>query len=306
MGGSGGFLGPSNAESIRARLRESERRDLNDTYEADVAEYLGEQLATYNSRDVDGTKEILDRIRAELSDEVEASIDLVFGGSVAKHTYVDGLSDVDALVLLKAELGQEESPQALRTAFADKLRSVFGRDYVKMGRLAVTLTIDDKIIQLLPAFRHKGGFRISSSDGHSWATISPKRFTERLTGRNTEMGGKLVPTIKLAKAIIAALPEKRQLTGFHTEMLAVRVFKDYDGPKTHRAMLRHFFESVPDHVKTPMRDPTRQSQFADEYLGPRGSVERRVVADALGRIARKIKNADGAADVNRWRNLLTD
>jgi hypothetical protein len=120
------------------------------------------------------------------------------------------------------------------------------------------------------------------------------------------MGGKLVPTIKLAKAIIAGLPEKRRLTGFHTEMLAVKVFQGYDGPKTHRAMLRHFFENAPEHVKSPMRDPTGQSRHADEYLGSRGSVERRVVADALGRIARKMKNADGAADVSRWRDLLPD
>lgn len=306
MSGSGGFLGPSDPKSLRDRLRDSERRDLSDSYETDVAEYLGEKLAAYNSRDVDGTKRLLDRIRDELSDEIEDSLDLVFGGSVAKHTYVDGLSDIDALVLLKTKQGQTESPQALRSTFAEKLMSVFGRDCVDVGRLAVTLTVGDETVQLLPAFRHGEGFRISSGDGQSWASIRPKSFTDRLTARNQEMGGKLVPTVKLAKAIIADLPEKRRLTGFHTEVLAVKVFEGYDGPRTHRAMLRHFFESVPDHVKTPMRDPTGQSQFVDDYLGSRGSVERRVVADALGRIARKMKNADGAADVSRWRDLLSD
>jgi len=306
MGGSGGFLGPSDAESLRERLRESERHDLDQNFESDVAELLGHHLAAFNSRDVDGTKQILDRIRDELSEEVEASVDLVFGGSVAKHTYVDGLSDVDALVLLKKEPGQTESPASLRTNFAEKLRSVFGRKNVEVGRLAVTLEIDGKIIQLLPAFRHGDGFRISSVDGQSWATINPKKFAERLTARNQEMAGKLVPTIKLAKAIIRALPEKRQVTGYHTEMLATRIFRDYQGPKTHKAMLRYFFENAPNHVRERMRDPTGQSQFVDDYLGPDGSVGRRVVADALGRIARKMNNADGAAAVSRWQDLLSN
>jgi tRNA nucleotidyltransferase (CCA-adding enzyme) len=178
MGGSGGFLGPSDAESLRERLRDSERRDVSDSYESDVADYLGEQLATYNARDVDGTKEILDRIRAELSDEVETAVDLVFGGSVAKHTFVDGLSDIDALVLVKAGADQADSPEALRSAFADKLRSVFGRDTVDVGRLAVTLEVGDKTVQLLPAFRHGDGYRISSIDGRSWSSISPRQFTD--------------------------------------------------------------------------------------------------------------------------------
>jgi hypothetical protein len=118
------------------------------------------------------------------------------------------------------------------------------------------------------------------------------------------MDGKLVPCIKLAKAIIATLPEQRQLTGYHTESLAIQVFKDYKGPKTSKAMLRHFFENAPGHVKEPIRDSSGQSVYVDEYLGEANSLGRRIAADALGRIARKIRNADGARSVERWRELF--
>jgi len=118
------------------------------------------------------------------------------------------------------------------------------------------------------------------------------------------MNGKLVPCIKLAKAIIATLPEQRQLTGYHTESLAIQIFKGYDKPTTPKDMIRYFFEHAPDHVKEPIRDASGQSVYVDEYLGEKNSLERRIVADALGRIARKILNANGSKSVERWKELF--
>jgi hypothetical protein len=118
------------------------------------------------------------------------------------------------------------------------------------------------------------------------------------------MDGKLVPTIKLAKGIIAGLPDQRRLTGYHIEVLAVAIFKGYAGPRTPKAMLRHFFENLPDAVRQPRRDATGQSVYLDDYLGERDSLQRRIVADAMDRIARRIRNADGAHSVPMWRELL--
>jgi len=118
------------------------------------------------------------------------------------------------------------------------------------------------------------------------------------------MDGKLVPTIKLAKAIIAKLPEQRQLTGYHTEVLAVSIFDGYAGPKTTKAMLGYFFDKLPTAVRTPRRDVTGQSSYLDDYLGASDSAERRVTADAIDRVARTIRNADGAQSVGMWRELL--
>jgi hypothetical protein len=69
-------------------------------------------------------------------------------------------------------------------------------------------------------------------------------------------------------------------------------------------MLGRFFEAAPRLVQTPVVDSTGQSMYIDEYLGEAGSIRRQVVADALDRVARKIRNADGAQSVSRWQELL--
>ena len=118
------------------------------------------------------------------------------------------------------------------------------------------------------------------------------------------MDGKLVPCIKLAKAIIASLPEKRRLIGYHTESLAIKTFKEYSGEKNTKAMLHHFFEQASAQVRQPLADSTGQSVRVDEYLGSPNSLQRRIVADSMNRIARRMKNADGARSVARWRELF--
>ena len=306
MGGSGGGFFPrrTDPEKLKERLRKAEEQTGNDRFEAEVAELLGRELARYNDRDAEGIQAILDKVKAELRNEVEGTVDLLFGGSVAKHTYVDGLSDVDALVLLSGTDVEGKTPDEIRSAFAERLSTRFGRDNVSEGQLAVTITQEEKVVQLLPAVREGTGFKIAGAGGSRWSRIDPQRFADALTRENRRLSGKLVSTIKLAKSVMSSLPEPRQLKGYHTEAIALRAFRSYEGPMTTKCMLPHFFEEAAGMAGQPIRDSTRQSRFVDEYLGPKGSVSRRIVADALGRIARKIKNADGAHSVESWKELL--
>ena len=170
--------------------------------------------------------------------------------------------------------------------------------------LAVTVSLQDKTIQLLPALRHGESFKIASSNGRNWSEVNPQGFANALTKANQRLNGKLVPCIKLIKAIVATLPEKRQITGYHTESMAINVFRGYDDSKTTKSMLKHFFEHASDYVTKPIRDSSGQSVHVDEYLGVENSLERRIVADALGRIYRKILNADGAKSLGLWKELF--
>jgi hypothetical protein len=306
MGGSGGggFLGNTNPAALAQQLREAEGRTRNELFEAEASDLVAEKLADFNDRDVEGTRRILDNVRAELADELEAEVDLLFGGSVAKRTYVDGLSDVDALVLLTPGAATSDTPDELRSIFAERLRARFGRDTVREGHMAVTLILDGKEVQLLPAKRAGERFLISNAAGTGWATINPRAFAESLVRANSAMSGKLVPVIKLAKAVISGLPEQRRLSGYHIECMAVEAFKGYQGTQTPKAMLQHFFNSAPARVQTPIQDSTGQCSYVDEYLGEAGSLKRKIVADALDRVARRIRNADGAKSVDQWRQLL--
>ena len=307
MGGSGGggfFTGSVGPDELSRRTREAQDAAEDSRFETQVSEILATELAQYNDRDSQGIRDVLQAVKDELKDEIEGSVDLLFGGSIAKHTYVDGLSDVDALVLLSRADVAGKSPEQMKKVLAKCLRARFGGEAVYVGELAVSLNIKDKWIQLLPAIREGKGFKIAASDGRTWASIKPRDFARALTKANDKLNGKLVPTIKLAKAIIATLPERRRLTGYHSESMAINVFRDYTGPQTPKAMLRYFFEQAPSHVREPIRDTSGQSVHVDEYLGPANSLQRQIVADALARIARRIKNADGARSSQMWRDVL--
>ncbi len=306
MGGSGGgyFSGRLAPDDLAKRIREAEDEAHDDTFETDVGEYLGSLLADFNDRDVERTREVFDQIKIGLENEIDGTVDTLFGGSISKHTYVDGISDVDALVLLNNSELANKNPNEVKSFLADCLRDTYDKDAVDIGVLAVTVSLQDKTIQLLPALRHGESFKIASSNGRNWSEVNPQGFANALTKANQRLNGKLVPCIKLIKAIVATLPEKRQITGYHTESMAINVFRGYDGQKTTKAMLKHFFEHASDHVTKPIRDSSGQSVHVDKYMGAKNSLKRQIVADALGRIYRKIRNADGARALDRWKELF--
>ena len=308
MGGSGGgyFKGSGDPGHLAQSLRDTEAQAGDEGYETAVNQLLGEFLKDFNSRDAQGTREVLDHLKAELGDEIDETVDLVYGGSVSRHTYLDGLSDTDVLVVLDPDDIGYKSPNQLKHRFAQRLGDIFGGDNVKVGDLAVTVTVSGKEIQLLPAMREGEGYRIAMPDGQSWSKINPRAFAEKLTQTNRAQDGKLVPTIKVAKAIIATLPKQQQLTGYHLESLAIDAFKNYAGKRTYKAMVTHLFESAAKLVKEPIVDRTGQSVYVDEHLGQSNSTERRLVSQALQRVHRKIQNADASKSVETWSGLVED
>lgn len=306
MGGSGGgyFSDRITAAELARRTRQAESETHDDTFETDVSAHIASLLAHYNARDTEETQEVLDKFMSDLGKEIDGTIDKLFGGSISKHTYVEGISDVDALVLLNNSELADMNPVEVKSFLANLLRDRYSQDTVDIGALAVTITLHDREIQLLPALRHGEGIKIASGDGNSWSKVNPHRFANALTKANQRLDGKLVPCIKLIKAIVATLPEKRRITGYHTESIAINVFKEYDGPKSTTSMLRHFFEHAPEHIAQPISDRSGQSIHVDEYLGEANSLQRRIVADALSRISRKIRNADGARSLELWKELF--
>ena len=117
---------------------------------------------------------------------------------------------------------------------------------------------------------------------------------------------KLVPTIKLAKAVLGTLPEKQRLSGYHVESLAIAAFRNYDGPKTVAAMLPTFFEKARDLVRSPIRDSTGQSVHVDAYLGSADSPSRLAASHVLSRIAKRMHNASANMSHDQWSALFED
>lgn len=302
MGGSGGGFFPTS--DVTQQLRETETQTKNQQFESEVSGIINSLLADYNNRDKPTIQGHLDTIKNALEREIEGTVNILYAGSVAKHTYVDGLSDIDALVLIdKSEL-RDKSPAEVKEYFFERLQARLPRTQIGQGNLAVTVKFRDAEIQLLPAIRHKSGFQIADFTGNNWSAIKPREFTSLLTEINQNSGGKVVPTIKLAKSIISDLPENQRLSGYHTEAIAVEVFQKYQGPKRTKDMLQCFFQEASKSVLQPIRDTTGQSMHVDDYLGSGSSADRNKISKFLDRISRRMKNADGAQSIDQWRNIL--
>ena len=277
----------------------------NVAFQTELGGFLGGLLANYNDRDHALIEKRLAPVVEDLCGSYAGSADKQFGGSVAKHTYVDGFSDIDCLITMDAgDLEGDLPPSALKqiAAVAEKIAVEAS---VSTGRMAVTLAFADGMeIQLLPAVRAEDGrVHVPSSDGEGWSEIDPSTFREALTKRNAECGGKLVPTVKLAKAVLANLSEQL-LSGYHVESLAIEAFRGYAGLKTTAAMLPSFFERARTLVLQPIRDSTGQSVHVDSYLGEADSHARQEISFTLGRIARQMRTASAADSLERWQDFF--
>jgi predicted nucleotidyltransferase len=303
MGGSGsrGFFRGRKPDEVKQDLRkEEEQRTLDQAFEAKVAERLGDLLAAANQRDTKAVNAALDEIKGALASDLEGTLAPIFGGSIRKRTYVEGISDIDMLVILRDPKLRALSPQQVLEYFENEARDKLTGWEVSRGQLSVTFRKEGLELQVLPAVREDDKTHIPSAREDRWSEINPEAFFRKLTDTNNKFGGKVVPVIKLAKIINLQQPEPLQLSGYHLESLAIESFKSYSGLLNPKAMLEHFFESSRSLVLTPIRDKSGQSVHVDGYLGAAGSIGRKEVSAALDRIYRRMKNADVAGSEERW------
>jgi len=304
MGGGGGgrYTRPSSDYIDRkiALAQERERQQLD----GDVNELLQKLLAQFNARDRDIIRSRIESVGEILGDTAQMET-ILLGGSAAKHTDVNGISDVDALVILdRADLVGKE-PQFVLDSFHEALDVKLPRNEVqsvRKGTLAVTVTYRDGTeVQLLPALRSKSTVSIASSDGKSWSDTKPDVFRRELTNANQRLNQALVPAVKLVKSIVSDLPKQKQLTGYHIETLAVDAARGYRGANTPKALLLHVLGHSAQRVLEPIADVTGQSRSVDLYLGRANSLERRNVSQALLGMKRRL---EAATSVSQWRTVL--
>lgn len=289
-------------------LRRAVSEGQQASYQSELNLYLQDLLAELNSRDTDKVNTHLQTIKNALSQEISESIELLYGGSIRKHTYVDGLSDIDVLVIIDNSALANEPPRRVVEYFADLIRQRLPGTPVKTGALAVTLTFSDGYeIQVLPALTTKTGIRIAASDGAEWSNvIRPERFADKLTRVNQANNSGVVPVIKLYKVMNSQLPEDVRLKGYHIESLAIEAFEDYKGPRTRKDMLQHLAGYASEAVLEPVKDSTGQSIRVDDKLGDANSFERKKIAASIKRIVSRMKLADSEASIARWKELMGD
>jgi len=311
MGGGGGVFHSRTPDDYKKKIREIREKSKDEAFETAVNEKINEKLGEYNSRDTESHREHMSEIKQIIEADKDGTIDLRFAGSVSKHTYVDGLSDIDVLVLVNNSELAEKSPKDIKNYIKSKLQQKLRNiEDIRIGTLVVTVHFTDGTeIELLPALQKGDGYRIPTKKGNNWSNVTkPDKFASKLTEINSSCGQKVVPVIKIAKSINAQLPEDQQLSGYHIESLAIKIFKNYpdDAPKTPKAMLKYFFERAKDEVKTPIKDTSGQSLHVDDDLGPENSASRLRASYTLYRISNRMKNADESGRIEEWEKILGD
>lgn len=305
MGGSGGYgFGSSrSARNTRPGVEAAAQQTSQKAAEVEVAEVFNDALDDINQRDTEGLNRHKDTILTALKDDFPGAYDLHGGGSYTRHTYVNGLSDVDVLLDLgpysSSTVPNKDDPAQVIADMAERLKQRFPRTTITTGKMAVTMQFSDgHELQILPAFRYHSGYRIPDPRGDGWAVTRPRVFGELLRTRSAEVGGKLLPVIKLAKQICAN--QGVEIKSYHLENMAVRAFEGYTGPRTYQDMLQHFFNQAKAMAPTPMRDITGQDSHVDRYLSTRSA--RVELARQLSSIEQQI--ADAKAGSAAWRRLL--
>lgn len=305
MGGGGKIDFPKHI-STEELLRRASSAEQKASYENKLNIYFGTLLSDFNNRDVEQIRAHLETIAKALSKDIEGKIDLIYGGSVAKHTYVDGLSDIDILAIINETSLADASPSYTLKYFAERLQERLVNTEIKIGKLAVTVMFSDKHeIQVLPAISTKTGIRILNANGTHWSNIvRPGAFANKLTQVNQSNSRRVVPVVKIFKAVNEQLPKDARLSGYHIESLAINAFKNYRGKLSYKDMLLHLSEYAVTAALSPIKDSTGQSIHVDDYLGVAGSLERQRVSIALKRTVARMKLADSEASLETWRELM--
>ena len=267
-----------------------------------VDAYLREKLRDYNDRDAEAINRHIRGLRDALEQSGNDVLPTRFGGSVSRHTYVDGLSDVDVLLIVNDSSLSGRDPRVVIQRMAELIQHRMPRTQVSTGHLAVTVTYaDGHEIQVLPAIRTKAGIRIANPGRNEWSgVLHPERFSQKLTDVNQANGGRVIPAIKLTKALANHVirSDKDKINGYHVESLAIDAFKNYRGPTDRKSMVSHLLEFSSSAVIQPIRDSTGQSRFVDDYMGRPGSDARQKAATNFRQMKERLERARSESDLD--------
>ena len=256
--------------------------------------YCEQLLVQYKRRNTKAVTRHLKSVCDILRHEDDHVAQTRFGGSVQKCTYVTGLSDVDVLLIVNQSSLRNKPPSKAIAYVRDTIQQRLPKNAVTAGKLAVTVSYADKTeIQILPAIRTADGFRIAEFGSTKWSNVvHPDRFADRLIKVNNANGGRVVPTIKLAKAMADCFMKdsSSKLSGYHMESLAIVAFAGYEGELDPRSMLVHFLGHSIKAVRTPIKDPTGQTTYVDGYLGQANSPARKRASTHFGQIRGRVKS----------------
>ena len=265
--------------------------------------YCEELLVGYNRRNTQAITRHLNSLTGIIRQDGNHVVQTMFGGSVMRNTDVTGISDVDVLLIVNQSSLANQQPTAVIECVRNAIQRRLPHNLVSAGDLAVTVAYSDGTeIQILPAIRtNSGGVRIAAPGNTGWSNVvRPERFAEKLVEVNQVNHGRVVLTIKLAKALADCFITRpsNKVSGYHMESLAIDAFQGYGSPTDPKSMLVHLFTHSMTAVMRPITDSAGQSRYVDEYLGRARSRARQGASTRFGQMRGKVNSCRSRRDFN--------
>ena len=264
--------------------------------------YLRERLRDYNDRDTEAIQRHLRGLRDALRQTGNEVIETRFGGSVIRNTYVDGLSDVDVLLIVNDTSLSGRNPREVIEKMAELIQRRMPRTDVSAGDMAVTVKYaDGHEVQVLPAIRSRTGVRVADPPHNRWSNVvHPEKFAQKLTQTNQANNGRVIPAVKLTKALVErqVRSKRDEISGYHIESLAIDAFRNYNGPYDNKSMVNHLTAYASEAVRKPIRDSTGQSRNVDDYMGPEGNRRRQRAVRTFTTIRTNLNSCKSDADLD--------
>jgi hypothetical protein len=302
MGSSGGrtYYSPTPPKDWSQLVQASEE-ETNEKASVTAAEsVLQEKLEEINDHDYEGINRHREEIKKKLEAEFEEFDVVLYGGSHSRHTDVNGISDVDVLGVLGDSKNLPPSSKDVIAQVAGVLQERFPNSSLEVGQMAVTIKFSDGIeMQVVPAFRSGSDFLVPDRHSNGWVRTCPTKVSDQITETNKATSGKLVPTIKLAKALCNK--EGIDVKSYHLENMALQAFNGYAGKHTLPHMLEHFFNRAKALATQSISDPCGQSADITSHLNDQ---QRKDLARKFRSVEAKISHAIQSGSATDWEDLL--
>lgn len=206
-------------------------------------------------------------------------------GSYERGTVIRWRRDIDIMVALDYATYRarydNDSAGMLRWV-RDRMNAEYRNTQVTRQQVAVRMFLgDDLQVDLVPAFRRRGGGFFMPNGKGGWTSTNPRFHAAAMTKANVALNSKLKPLVRVMKAWNEV--NGRHLRSFHLEMMAWEMWNNEKALPVLPQAVAETLRKLDTWLAYPMQDPwTGVTAATDAYLSTseRGVAKRLAKADA--------------------------
>jgi|GEM_PF-1654126 len=254
-------------------------------------------------------------LRAQVKNGFQIDDDFLIG-SYARATQIRPRTDVDVFFVLNPMYIQQGwvTPRRVYHELLKKLRVTYSKSKLRPDGQAITISQGLFNLDVVPAYAKPDGDYLiplrASDSKKDWVDCNPKEYAEYLTTLNAQLGGRLVPTIKLFK-VWRRHHQLDHISSFHIEKLVSQSFVQSSpeeiaiATKSFSHMFSHVLQRMTRLIYINLKDEV------GNQVAPLSSPQQRmtgiVIANSLHQVMRAMNIEYSTSDFGLhvcWRKVL--